>query len=324
MSNPGETVCRICRAPSTFAFSAREMYFGTREKFDYVRCSDCGSLQIAEVPANPSIYYDANDADYYTRVARPVARHVQEEPSPIRARWTAFRLAAGGLLRPFSGQRYGHFTWFTRTGTNVEDAILEVGCGSGRLLWRLHHEGFRNLTGIDLHLGPAVRNDASPWFSQGSLESHQGVYSLVMAHHSFEHVEDPRLAFRAFARLVESGGWLLLRIPLADSWACRHYQADWVQLDAPRHLHLHTRRSIEGLAKDFGFRVERVVDDSGPFQIWGSELYRRDVPLRSAAAHPRTLADRAARLRARLRALILRATGQGDQACFYLRRLGSE
>lgn len=294
------------------------MFLGTREKFDYVVCATCGCLQIAEIPKDLGRFYGGR---YYTRTAKAIERRFEEMRSATRARWTSMRLAAGPVLRPFAGHRYARFAWFTRTQTGIEDAILEVGCGSGRLLGRLHREGFRNLTGIDPHLGPSARSGVSPRFYAESVETHEGTYALVMAHHSFEHVVDPRVAFQAFSRLVEPGGWLLLRIPVADSWACRHYASDWVQLDAPRHLHLHTRSSIARLARDFGFRIDRVVDDSGPFQIWGSELYRRDVPLSTARARGRWLRDGVMRLRARMQAWSLRLTDRGDQACFYLQRI---
>ncbi|MBY0400765.1 class I SAM-dependent methyltransferase, partial [Myxococcota bacterium] len=221
-------------------------------------------------------------------------------------------LPAGRLARAFSGRRYGRFEWFRRTQTGLDDPILDVGCGAGRLLFRMHADGFRRLVGIDPHLAPeAVRRAAGrPGLSleTASPESHRGAYHLVMAHHSFEHMAAPRGAFAAMAGLVAPGGWLLLRVPLADSWACAHYGAAWAQLDAPRHLQIPTRRSIALLAEAVGLRVEHVEDDSGPFQIVGSE---------APGAGARALRW----LAVRRRAAALRRSGQGDQAAFYLRRV---
>jgi hypothetical protein len=133
-------------------------------------------------------------------------------------------------------------------------------------------------------------------------------------------MEDPAVAFAALARLVVPGGHLLLRVPRADGWARSHYGSDWAQLDAPRHLHLPTRRSIECLADRVGLELVDVVDDSGAFQIWGSEVCRRGVPLSRAGRGGRSVLTIAGRLRARVRAWQLRARAQGDQACFYLRK----
>ena len=127
-------------------------------------------------------------------------------------------------------------------------------------------------------------------------------------------------------RLLKPEGVALVRIPVADSWAWRHYGADWVQLDPPRHLFLHTRRSMDLLAAAAGLKVERVVHDSTAFQFWGSEQYRRGIPLqdpRSYARNPRASAFSAGEIRTfEARAAELNACGEGDQACFYLRRAG--
>lgn len=291
--------------------------FGTRESFDYLECRRCGCLQIASVPADLDRYYAER---YYTREGGAWKKGAAR-PSPLRRAWSRIRLRRVAGMRLISGRRYARFDWFRRTGTGLHDPILDVGCGSGRLAIRLAREGFDHVVGIDPRLDASCGADETPpRLERASLHDHEGRYHLVMAHHSFEHLADPRSAFEAFARLVEPQGWLLLRVPLADGWARHEYGPDWVQLDAPRHLYLHTRRSIETLARDSGFRVEHVSDDSGPFQVWGSELYRRDVPLSEAGPRGRRVLGLRDRLGARLRARRLRRTQRGDQACFYLRR----
>jgi SAM-dependent methyltransferase len=296
---------------------------GTREPFDYVVCRDCGCLQIAEIPDASELerYYAA---DYYTATQDP--RSLRSGASgwgQLRRAVTLGRLVLARRSGLRFGRRPGRLHWLARTGTGFHDAILDVGCGSGRLLHRLARAGFTDLTGIDARLpAEACRVAGRPRLLRTSLEMHEGHYRLVMAHHSFEHMRDPRAAFDAMARLVEPGGWLLLRIPRADGGASRPYAADWVQLDAPRHLHLHTHRSIERLAERAGLRLEHVEDDSGPFQIWGSELYRRDIALSEAGRGGRGVFSRRERLAYRRRATALRRAGQGDQACFFLRRDG--
>jgi SAM-dependent methyltransferase len=338
--------CRICRAPLEFWHTAREMHYGTRESFDYLVCTDCGCLQIAEIPSDLSRFYPD---DYYTQSDRSSTRQTERPASRMRIARTSLLLRVGPAARLFAGRRYGRSEWFTQTSVRRDDSILDVGCGSGRLLRNLHRDGFTDLTGVDPGLACATSHERSPRFERQSLEEHvqelgasgdiravsgcdrnRRSYRLVMSHHSFEHVVDPREAFESLARLTQPGGWLLLRLPLADSWACRHYGVDWVQLDAPRHLHLHTRRSVGRLAADHGFEVVRIVDDSKAFQILGSERIRSDVPLVSSddarAARPtRSLLTSfpGQGVRARLRAWKLRASDQGDQACFYLRRIES-
>jgi len=294
---------------------------GTREAFDYHECRRCGCLQIAAIPTDLERFYAP---DYYT--GSQSRRPVREGWSGLRAVRRAIsrlRLALGRGTGLCPGRRFDGFGWFVRTQTGLDDAILDVGCGSGRLLDRMARAGFTRLTGIDERL-PVASDDGDGCgrrLLRIRLEDHVGAHRLVMAHHSFEHVRDPRAAFRSFARLVEPGGWLLLRTPRADGEARKRYAECWVQIDAPRHLHLHTRASIEALAREAGFRLARVEDDSGPFQVWGSELYRRDGLLAEAGRGGARVFGWPTRLAFRGRARRWRRAGRGDQACFYLQRL---
>jgi 2-polyprenyl-3-methyl-5-hydroxy-6-metoxy-1,4-benzoquinol methylase len=314
----------LCESPVVFALTGRDHARVGGPSYDYAECTACGGLQLESIPADAD---RPHVGDYYTYTAsQRLPRDRGQTVRRIRRALTRLRLGlpSSPLARAVSGRRYGRFEWFRRTGTGPGDAILDVGCGSGRLLFRLHGDGFHDLVGIDPNLPPETAARAAGRaglrFERTTPEFHscgahagseRGRYRLVMAHHSFEHMRDPRQGFTALAALVAPGGWLLLRVPLADSWARRHYGRDWAQLDAPRHLQIPTRRSIERLAAGAGLELVHVEDDSGVFQIWGSER-----------AHPPSPVLRFVRwLVARHEAARLRRAGKGDQAAFYLRRL---
>src|SRR5256885_2327700 len=71
-----------------------------------------------------------------------------------------------------------------------------------------------------------------------------GSWNMVMFNHSFEHLPEPVQVLRRVARLLSPDGVCVIRIPVAGSYAWRRYREDWVQLDAPRHLFLHTTASL--------------------------------------------------------------------------------
>ena len=52
-----------------------------------------------------------------------------------------------------------------------------------------------------------------------------------------------------------------------------------VQLDAPRHLVLYTPHALKQVAERCGLEMCGMYYDSWAFQFWGSEQYRRDIPL---------------------------------------------
>jgi hypothetical protein len=82
-------------------------------------------------------------------------------------------------------------------------------------------------------------------------------------------------------KLVAPGGTCCIRIPWVSCEAWERYRSNWVQLDAPRHFYLHSRRSFEHVVTSAGFRIVKLWCDSTGFQFWGSEQYERDIPLYS-------------------------------------------
>lgn len=314
-----ELKCRVCggtRAASRF--EAREMMHGSRERFEYFECAACGSLQPVTLPDDVARFYDQG---YYTFEERPQL----ERPGPIgrflrraRARHVLGRFSGPGwILTRFRGIP-PLLRWARQSGAGLDSSILDVGCGSGTLLHAMRDAGFRDLTGIDPYLPPDAIGARGIRFERISIAKMVGEFELIMFHHSLEHVPDPGRTLSAAERLLAPGGCVLVRIPIADSEAWERYGADWVQLDAPRHLFVPTTKALRSLSIGCGLSVQAIEHDSTAFQFWGSELYRRDIPLDDAAietvfsvAELATFEGEAARLN---------AAGRGDQVCLYLCR----
>ena len=150
-----------------------------------------------------------------------------------------------------------------------------------------------------------------------------GTWDVITFHHSFEHMEDPHAALAHVGRLLAPEGTCLLRLPTVSSHAWEHYGVNWVQLDAPRHLFLHSEESLRRLAERAMLRVADVVDDSTAFQFWGSEQYVQDIAQnsqRSFAVDPANSPFTSERIAEFERqAQELNAARRGDQAAFYLR-----
>jgi hypothetical protein len=124
-------------------------------------------------------------------------------------------------------------------------------------------------------------------------------------------------------RLLKSKGAVLVRMPLVSSYAWRRYRENWVQLDAPRHVILHSTDSFRRLATDSGFVVSDIVYDSTEFQFIGSEQYEQDIALNSARALRKNNIDQSIFTEADLRkyvekAKVLNRNQNGDQACLLL------
>jgi SAM-dependent methyltransferase len=204
-------------------------------------------------------------------------------------------------------------------------SLLDVGCGTGTLLAQLAPLGFGQLEGVDPYAEDRTFLDGRLRIRRGVLDVIPGKFDYVVLNHSIEHVPDQlNLLVQVRSRLKENGA-VLVRTPVADSTAFRRYGRFWYQLDPPRHVLVHTVRSMRTLAARTGFEITEVIHDSGPAQFWRSELARRGIPQESVPTW-HTLAEKFPDV-AKIRSLPelerdshrLNETGLGDQAAFILR-----
>lgn len=316
--------CRICgNTDGLKHYSVKEMMMGTHDQFDYFQCPSCGCLQISEIPANLGKYYPDN---YYSYRSKSKSLNYRLRSWVDRQRVMASlrgTSTVGSIVNRYS-KPLEYISWIKEIQLDFDSAILDIGCGQGRLLLRMLMGGFTNLTGVD----PFIDKDISYY---GKIRIHkQGLdafsaskrkYDLIMLHHSLEHMPDQNQAFDSISRLLSPGGTALIRIPLADSYAWNHYRENWVQLDPPRHLYLHSRKSLGLLAEHHDFSVCNVVYDSAKFQFVGSELYLRDIALNSDKK-TRDIFSKKQLEEFEIRAEELNSSSKGDQAIFYLKKTG--
>jgi SAM-dependent methyltransferase len=275
------------------------MMFGTRDEFPYWKCSACGCIQVVEIPKDLGKYYPD---DYYTFSLQVTPFQLWMYRYYYRAPRLARLVRRAGVTfqsvlnaRPKPGAR-----------------ILDVGCGSGKLVTILRSLGF-DAHGVD----PFVKVETDH-IHRGHLEDLKSKkWDLVMFHHSLEHMSGHIDVLRIAREKLTADGMCLVRIPLVN-WAWQHYKENWVQLDAPRHLILHTPQSFDFVTEAAGFKIVRTEFDSGPFQFYGSELYQRNIPLVQKNSEGARFGKLEMR-RFAVRSNELNGRRLGDQASFYLK-----
>jgi SAM-dependent methyltransferase len=318
-----KATCRVCQTHDDHAcFPVREMYFGTKETFDYFECCNCGAIQIVSIPEDMARHYPS---DYYSYSASRSKKSSALEVSLRRRRtqaWLGQSDFFGSLLAAASRRKPEYLSWLTGMNLRVDSSILDVGCGGGQLLMKMQRDGFVRLRGIDPFNAERIDHGDGLYIDKMLLQEDQGRYDLIMFHHSLEHMADPGQVLLDAARLLNPGGQMLIRVPVAGGYAWRKYREHWSALDAPRHFFVPTPRSMQLLATRCGLKTEYIFFDSDTSQFAASEAYMRDIPLSQigqecahyGAASPDNQATTIEF------AKYLNAIGDGDSAGFVLRR----
>ena len=313
--------CRICgNSDRNKLFKAREMMFGTREAFTYCECASCGCVQITEIPDDLARFYAG---DYYS--FKPVIRNgiATSLCKRIMYRSAVFRRGRlGRFLNSFYGNTY--LEQLGVLGPTPDTAILDIGCGSGEFLHSLREIGFTRLLGQDPHLTSDIVYTNGLRLTCCDISSLNESYDIVTMHHSLEHMDQPLTALCNAHAVLRNGGFCCVTTPLAGSLVWRMYQANWVQLDAPRHLHVLSKVSMLRLAQEAGFTIWKTIYNSSAFQFWGSEQYGMDIPLtdrRSLWCNKRHSLFTHTQIKDyALASRYLNAIGDGDQATIFLRK----
>jgi Methyltransferase domain len=303
--------CEFCNSSAPFAqHAAREMMLGLRTEFMYLECKNCGSLRIAEIPSDLQKYYPAGT--YYSFSDRLQWR--------VFGRRVALKAAAKNrrvlslLHRTFQIQAVLLMHSF---GFEPSMKILDVGSGSGSLIRDLRSAGFRHTMGVDRFLASDIKDGGSVIVKRGTLSDIEGGWDRIILNHSLEHMSDHLDVLSTIRSKLSRKGKTIIRMPLVN-WAWQKYGPHWVQLDAPRHLCLHSERSFGLAAKRTGFEIEATRYDSWAYQFWGSELFRRGIPLVESDDRLDRHFTRREIKQFRKRAAELNQKHLGDQAMFVL------
>lgn len=185
-------------------------------------------------------------------------------------------------LGEFYGERYYSFgkpdIHEPVSAARIETRILDVGCGAGKWLAEKYEQGHIHLSGCDPFIEKDIFYEPCIHIKKCTIHEIEGTFDLVHLSDSFEHMSDPLEVLHSVNRLLDENGMCLLSIPVIPNAAYDIFHENWYEWDAPRHLFLHSVKSIEYLCGKAGLKIENINYNSKIFQFISSMLYQKGIP----------------------------------------------
>lgn len=289
--------CRVCKnSEDNKSYTALDLVVGTKEAFEYVECSQCGSVQIKDIIEDMSKYYSG---DYYSFKKRRRRNYFKDNPIKRffqRKRADSY-LGSPSIIGSFmlkQTKEPKHLHMFKNLGINHSTKILDVGCGSAaRLLNKLAGDGFTHLEGADPFLekditlpnGIKLHKKSisempcpSSSESEDSRDSNKNLYDIILLNHTFEHVPNPLEVLIEVSKRLRPTGYAVIGIPMIGApW--EKYKTSWTGVHAPHHIFLHTMKSMDIIINQTDFTIKKVDFVSVGDVYWGSELFKQGYTL---------------------------------------------
>lgn len=269
--------CKVCgNTENNTFYQVKEMQLGLREMFTYMHCGKCGCMQLQDIPADLGKYYP-NEGYYSFNADLDI-----KKPDLLRRIKSSYLIYGRnpllGKLLSIGYKAPAYYEWMKTAGVQYNDAILDVGTGNGSLLLSLYKIGFTNLTGIDPFIDKELHYGNINIYRKSIFEI-EGQFDYIMLHHAFEHMDEPLKVLQQLYTLLKHGKYLLLRTPVMNKYSWKKYGVNWMDLDAPRHIIIHSLESMAILAKAAGFEIRKTVFDGNYMSLIGSDQYAKDIAL---------------------------------------------
>lgn len=203
------------------------------------------------------------------------------------------------------GKRRADGFWQSISLDQIPARVLEIGCGSGYLLWEFLQRGANQVVGVEPSSVPLYSGLASlpstqvkivrDFFRADGILAEFQPFDLVYSLAVVEHVKNLREHIRDVHRILTVGGTFLCVAPNCNV----SLRIGDVGMFMHEHLNYFTTHSLARLVEQNGFQVVEVKQDKAAIFLKASKI-AQGSPLPVSQAAP-ALADYALRLRLALR-----------------------
>jgi 2-polyprenyl-3-methyl-5-hydroxy-6-metoxy-1,4-benzoquinol methylase len=252
--------CYLCGTEGHVLYrNLNDRIFGAPGKWSFKKCCnpECELIWLDPMPTETDLHkvYET----YFThQVNASSANNIEKQNLLLRP----FH-----LVLKFGHNLLAHLTGLSQARLDLSSmyltssrigSLLDVGCGNGAFLARMRSLGW-NVQGVEVDQKAASIAEKVfniPVFV-GTLEaaSHASAsLDAITMNHVIEHVHDPIALLQECFRILKPGGNLIVVTPNARSLGHGRYGQSWRGLEPPRHLHLFSQSTLQGSARQAGFR----------------------------------------------------------------------
>lgn len=320
VSNKNRFTCKICkRHMCAEIIKAKEMMMGLKDVFYYARCASCGSLSMLNVPKDLSKYYPKEYSRPYNLVSslKLYSSMVLYRIFATKAEGLVNRIipSGNGIISNLNSIRMLLKISGRHSYKNL--SLLDIGARTGDFLKKLQLMDFKELEGIDPFIEKPIKF-GKVRIAKTDIFHINRKFDFIVMNHSIEHVKDPLRVLHKLRKLVKNGSVVLIRTPVADSYAFRKYRENWNGLDPSRHLVIFTRKSMRIAARKEHFDVVKEISDTVGNNFVVSEMYKRGIPLWQTKQHVFNSKHISQFDRLAVR---LNSENRGDTVAFYLKAI---
>lgn len=148
--------------------------------------------------------------------------------------------------------------------------LLDVGAGTGAFVHTMQQAGWQVTA---LEPDATARSIAASKYGL-QLQSPDELFGLPQNHfnaitlwHVLEHIHTLKEYLQQFNNILQQNGKLVIAVPNYTSYDASYYKEFWAGYDVPRHLYHFSPAGMKLLAKQYGFRVEKV------YPMWFDSVY---------------------------------------------------
>lgn len=137
--------------------------------------------------------------------------------------------------------------------------LLDIGCGTGHFLHACQNKGW-NIHGMELDPNTAKKASELTGISiYPKLDSipEKQVFQIITLWHVLEHVYELHEYFAFFQKALDQKGKLLIALPNCHSYDAHFFKEYWAAYDVPRHIYHFTPKTIQYIAKQYGFKLQK-------------------------------------------------------------------